>query len=252
MLKNKFTFLSVIVIICALGALIILVFYLLREQKKEINTTQPDFKEQTLEQANQEAVKLGQAKKAKSVRPIDKTDHVWGNLGAAVQLIIYDDFACPFCLEFYNTTEQIKQEFGDKIVIAFRHYPLNIHPTAIPAAEASECAAEQGKFWEMYHKLFADSKIGQLNKEKYKKDALEIGLDTAQFSECLEAEKYKDKVLTQMLEGKNIGITGTPTSFINQEPLPGAYPLEDFIDSQGRERQGMRSVINKQLVNRKQ
>lgn len=185
----------------------------------------------------------------KPLRPIDETDQVWGDANAAVKIIIYDDFECPFCADFFKTTDQIKEEFGDKVAIAFRHFPLSSHPNALPAALASECAAEQGKFWEMYDKLFTDNISHQMNIDQYKRDAAQIGLDQAQFNQCLETEKYKEKVLAQMLEGKNIGVTGTPTIFVENEIYPGAYPMDDFTDKQGNKQEGMRSIINRKLVN---
>lgn len=74
------------------------------------------------------------------VRPIDSTDHVFGDLSAPVQMIVYSDFQCPFCSQFAETTKKVEQEFKDKVVIAFRHYPLAGYPQAEKAAEASECA----------------------------------------------------------------------------------------------------------------
>ena len=183
----------------------------------------------------------------KPVRPVDETDHLWGDKNAAVQLIVYDDFECPFCAEFYDTLEKIKAEFKGKVAIAYRHYPLAMHPNALAAAQASECAAEQGKFWEMYSKLFAENKAGRMSSEQFKIDAKDLGLDQVKFSQCLDTEKYKNKILEQMLEGKNAGVTGTPTVFVNGNIYPGAYPFEDFIARDGKPEKGMKSIINELL-----
>lgn len=157
--------------------------------------------------------------KVQPVRPIDDTDHILGDKNAKIQIIIYDDFECPFCYKFYETTKQIKEEFGNKVAIVFRHYPLRIHDNAMVAAEASECAAEQGKFWEMYDKLFADNNANKMGVDQFKQDAADLGFDQAKFNQCLDTEKYKDKVTSQMIEGKNFGVGGTPTFFriINAE-----------------------------------
>jgi len=183
----------------------------------------------------------------KPVRPIDQADHYWGKLDAPVQLIIYSDFECPYCADFTKTIEQVKQQFSDQVLIAFRHYPLTIHAEAVLAAEASECASEQGQFWQMYDQLFNNNKTGQLNKEQFKKDAADLGLDQVKFNQCLESEKYKDKVLSQMIEGKNSGVTGTPTSFVNGQILVGAYPFEDFTARDGKKELGMKSIIESKL-----
>lgn len=184
-----------------------------------------------------------------NLRPIDSTDHIWGDINASVKMILYDDFECPFCAVFYQTSKQIKEEFGNQVVIAFRHYPLGSHPEAEKAAEASECAAEQGKFWQMYDKLFNENIAGVMSLEQFKLDAADLGVDMAQFNQCLDTGKYKDKVQAQMLEGANVGVTGTPTIFANGEIYPGAYPMDDFKDKQGRNVEGMRNIINRLLGN---
>lgn len=183
------------------------------------------------------------------LRPIDSTDHIIGDLGAPVQMIIYSDFECPYCAQFANTVKTINQEFGNKVAIAFRHYPLAGHKQAAEAAEASECAAEQGKFWGMYDKLFTDNTAGKMSKEQFEQDAVDLGLNKDQFNQCLDSGKYADKVKTLKEEGDEAGVTGTPTSFINGNIYPGAYPFEDFTASDGAQEKGMKSIIIKLLNN---
>ncbi|MDD4332953.1 MAG: thioredoxin domain-containing protein [Patescibacteria group bacterium] len=202
----------------------------------------------TLKNSNQEAVFGAQSAGLQKLRPIDDTDHVWGEASAPVEIIVYSDFDCPFCADFYGTLEKVKKEYADKIKIAFRHYFLYSHSNAMGAAIASECASEQEKFWEMYDKLFADNKSAILNSEQYNQNAKDIGLDLAKFQQCVETEKYKDKIYSQMLEGKNFGVNGTPTIFVNDEILPGAYPYEDFTGSDGVAREGLKSVIERELA----
>jgi len=181
------------------------------------------------------------------VSPIDAADHVFGSLTAPIQMIVYSDFECPFCAGFSETMKQVEREFGDKVAIAFRHYPLAGHPEAAKAAEASECAAEQGKFWEMHDKLFADNIAGRLGAEQSKQDASDLGLDAAKFNQCLASGKFGDKVAEMMAKGKAVGVTGTPTSFINGNIYPGAYPFANFTGSDGRPEQGMKSIISELL-----
>jgi protein-disulfide isomerase len=182
------------------------------------------------------------------VRAIDKDDHLWGNIDAPVKMIVYDDFECPFCAEFYDTIKQVKKEFGDKVAVAFRHYPLvTIHIYSMQAAEASECASEQGKFWQMYDKLFAANKAGNLNEASMKQAAKELELDTVKFEQCFSTKKYEGKVLTQMIEAKNFNVNGTPTTFINGEIVVGAYPFEDFIAQDGVKTEGLKNIITRYL-----
>ena len=185
--------------------------------------------------------------KTETLRPIDSTDHVIGSLDAPVQMIVYSDFECPFCQKFLKTIKQAEEEFSDKVAIAFRHYPLAGHREAAKAAEASECAAEQNKFWEMHDKLFADNLAGSLGAEQFKQDAVDLSLDAVQFNQCLDSGKYQSKVDEQMAEGKAVGVTGTPTSFVNGNIYPGAYPFEDFTNSAGQPEKGMKSIISELL-----
>jgi protein-disulfide isomerase len=197
--------------------------------------------------ANQQILEQAKKDTTKTVRAIDGTDHYKGDLSAPIQLIVYDDFECPFCATFAGTIKQIQTEFGDKVVVAIRHYTLRAHPNAIPAAVASECADEQGKFWEMYDKLFANNKDGKLGLDQYKANAKEIGLETDKFNKCLDNYQYKDKIVAQTQEGRESGVSGTPGGFVNGEPIPGAYPFEDFIGSDNRPQEGMKSIIERHL-----
>jgi protein-disulfide isomerase len=196
---------------------------------------------------NRDAIDTAQTAPARPVRPVDETDHVWGDIKAPVQFIVYDDFECPFCAEFYVTLKQVKEHFGDQVVIAFRHYPLTIHPLAVPAALAVECAAEQGKFWEMYDKLFTANLANKFTPLEFQNAAAELDLDAPKFNQCLETEKYLEKVQMQMLEGRNYDVIGAPGNFINSIPWPGAVPFEDFTDSAGNAREGLKTIIEREL-----
>lgn len=196
---------------------------------------------------NKQIIEQAKTDIAKTVRVIDESDHYQGNLSAPIQLIIYDDFECPFCATFAGIVKQVQKEFGEKVVVAVRHYTLRSHSNALPAAVASECAADQGKFWEMYDKLFANNKDGKLSMEQYKLNAQEIGLETDKFDKCLDNYQYKDKVSEQTQEARSFGVSGTPGGFVNGEPIPGAYPFEDFVGSDNRPQEGMKSIIERHL-----
>lgn len=196
---------------------------------------------------NQNAVNDVKAQMMKRLRPLDDTDHILGEKDAPVQMIVYSDFECPYSAKFSDTMKEVKQYFGSKVAISFRHYTLSTHANAIPAAEAAECAADEGKFWEMHDLLFADNKAGRMNMEAHQQNAGDLGLDKVKFSQCLTGEKYKDKIIAQMIEGRNVGVTGTPTIFVNNEIIPGAYPFEDFSRSDGTQAEGMKKIIEKKL-----
>lgn len=181
------------------------------------------------------------------VRQLDRSDHLWGPIDAPVALIVYYDFECPFSAQFYETIKQAKAEFGNDLVVAARHFPLISHEQAIPAALASECAAQQDKFWEMYDLLYANAKSGKLSNENYQKDAEQLGLNGQAFEECLTKTTYKDKILSEKEEIKGLGVIGTPASFVNNQYIPGAIPYEDFSYPDGSAALGLRSLIQKKL-----
>ncbi len=105
-------------------------------------------------------------------------------------------------------------------------FPLGIHDHAIDAASAGRCAGEQGKFWQFHDAMFADQ--SKLKPDDLKADAKKLGLDTAKFDECLDKGKYKSAIESDMAQGRDLGVDGTPAFFINGRPLSGAQPFEKF------------------------
>jgi protein-disulfide isomerase len=230
-----------VIFVIVVGVISMAVFYF----KNYKNAGNDNFKteEEEIIDANSEALNGADSQLSGEVPPISEDEHVLGLAGAPIKFIIYSDFDCPFCAEFNETVKQAEKEFAGSLLIAYRHFPLASHANAMTAAIASECADEQGKFWEMHDKLFEDNTENKMGAEEFKKDAEELGLDLAQFNQCLETEKYKDKVNAQMLAARNAGILGAPQSYINGQPIPGAYQYEDFTDSGGFARKGLRNII---------
>lgn len=168
------------------------------------------------------------------VPAVTSDDHVKGSENAKVTLIEYSDFECPYCFNHKGTTDKIIQNYGDQVRVIFRHYPLSFHSNAQKAAEASECAAEQGKFWEMYDKIFAANEAGTMGVDKWKEEAKNLGLNTKKFNECLDSGKYASEIAAEEEAGLAAGVEGTPTTFVNGELVSGAIPYEQFkqiIDS---------------------
>ncbi|HMB52777.1 MAG TPA: thioredoxin domain-containing protein [Thermoanaerobaculia bacterium] len=147
---------------------------------------------------------------------------------AAVTIVEFSDFQCPFCSRVNPTLDQVKATYGENVRVVFRQFPLNIHPQAQKAAEASLCADDQGKFWEMHDAMFANQQ--QLAVENLKAQAAEIGLDAEQFNECLDSDKYADKVAEDMQDGIAAGVSGTPAMFINGVMVSGAVPYEQVAE----------------------
>ena len=171
-------------------------------------------------------------------------DPYLGNKNAKVTIIEFSDFQCPFCRSFWkDTLPQIKSEYIDtgKVKFVYRDYPLPFHPMAMPYALGANCANDQGKYWEMHDKIFAEQEklgsgtISTLNAKDIKKWAAQLGLNANQFNQCLDSEKYKDEIAKDMADGSKVGVTGTPAFFINGQLIVGAQPYATFkalIDSE--------------------
>ena len=181
---------------------------------------------QKMQAQQQQAEDLRLREAAKSVKPVAAEDHIRGDLAAPVKVIEFSDFECPFCLRVFPTVTELLKTYGDRIRLAYRHYPLPNHPNARPAAEAAACANEQGKFWQYHDRLF--SSPGKLSGDDLKQHAAELGLDAAAFNACVDARKYQKAVDADIAAGEAVGVSGTPAFFINGRPVFGAMPIENF------------------------
>lgn len=150
-----------------------------------------------------------------------------GPADAPVTIIEFSDFECPFCSRVNPTMDKVMETYGDKVRVVFRQFPLAMHPNAPKAGEASLCAHDQGKFWEMHDAMFADQRGLGVSALKTKAAAIE-GVDTEAFDECLDSGKYADQVQADLREGSAAGVSGTPAFFINGRFLNGAQPFEAF------------------------
>jgi len=156
--------------------------------------------------------------------------HMLGDEDAPVTIVEWSDFQCPFCGKFYSESEKrIIEEYVNtgKVKLAYKQFPLDsLHPQATPAAVASECAAEQGKFWEYHDLIFENQR--SISDANLKKWAGDLGLNQAQFDDCLDSNKYLDKVKADLAEGQAAGIRGTPGFIINGKLISGAQPFSVF------------------------
>lgn len=160
--------------------------------------------------------------------PVDvkvaKTDHIRGNKNAPITIVEFSDIQCPFCSRYHDTMTEVMKNYPDKVRWVFKHFPLDsIHPYARKAAEATECAGEQNKFWEYTDNLYANQ--DKLNNEYLSTAAATVGLDVKKFDSCLSSGKMADKVNEDFKYGQTLGVRGTPGSFINGKSIPGAVPF---------------------------
>ena len=157
-----------------------------------------------------------------------------GDKNAKIKIIEFADFRCPFCQQFYKESEnQIIETYvkTGKAVYYYRHFAF-LGPASVVAANASECANEQNKFWEMHKYLFdnqpPESDTSMYTVDKMTQAAGTLGLNTDQFRSCLSTNKYQANVDKDQADGQTAGVSGTPTIFINGVPIVGAEPYASF------------------------
>ena len=168
---------------------------------------------------------------------LDGSELSIGNPDAPVTVIEFSDLQCPFCKKFYDSTiKDLKTNYIDtgKVYFVYKHFPLSFHPSAQIAGEATECANEQGVWYE-YHEEIYNSQNGDFGVSELKQWSIGIVSDTSAFNECLDSRKYSNKVNADMIEGQAVGVSGTPASFVNGILVSGAQPYATFknlVDSE--------------------
>jgi protein-disulfide isomerase len=162
------------------------------------------------------------------VPPIQADDHVAGPETADVTLIVYCDFACPYCGRAYPIIKRLQARLGARLRFAFRHFPLiHKHPLALQAAEAAEAAGRQGQFWPMHDLLFEHQDA--LAKEDLAGYAESLDLDIGRFERELRERVHEKRVDRDVQSGRRSGVTGTPTFFINGSLHTDEDTLERFV-----------------------
>ena len=148
-----------------------------------------------------------------------------GGKKAAVTIVEFSDYECPFCKRAEESVEKVLGTYGDQVRFVYRDYPLPFHANARPAAEAAHCANAQDKFWEYHTKLMTSQDLSTTALQGL---AGEVGLDRAKFDDCVAKRQFKDEVEKDIADASKVGINGTPAFFINGRLLDGAQPFEKF------------------------
>jgi predicted DsbA family dithiol-disulfide isomerase len=146
---------------------------------------------------------------------------------ALVTIVEWSDFECPYCAKEAPALAKIRAKYGNDVRVIFRHFPVLFHPDSMIAAEAAAAAAAQGKFWAFHDQLFAH--FGHLSRAELEGYAKAAGLDVAQFRAALDDRRYHDAVIAEGSAAEALGVDGTPTMFINGQPLVGAGG-DDVLD----------------------
>ena len=153
-----------------------------------------------------------------------------GSADAPITIIEFSDYECPFCRRWHDEVfDKIRESYPDQVRFVYRDFPLtSLHPNAVPAAEAANCADEQDAFWEFSQKLYSDE-YG-FGEDAYVKYAQDLELDIPEFEECIEEGRYSDDVQADYEFASSLGVRSTPTFFLNGIAVVGAQPFEVFQD----------------------
>ena len=155
-------------------------------------------------------------------------DPARGPEGAPVELIEFSDFDCPYCRRATETVERLMEQFAGQIRFVYKDYPLPSHPNAFKAAEAGNCAHEQGRFWDLHDTMFASQ--GALGVDELKGYAADLGLDADAFGACLDSGRHAATVDRDLRIGMSHGVSSTPTLFLNGRAVLGAAPYATFVE----------------------
>lgn len=157
-----------------------------------------------------------------------------GNPNAKVTIVAFEDFRCPFCEKLFTDTEpQLQKDYIDtgKVKFYYRNYQF-LGPASVVAGNAGECANDQGKFWEFHDYLYknqpSESDTSMYTSDNLSQVAGTLGMDSTQFKQCMDSKKFDKNVSEDLADGQKAGVSGTPTLFINGQPIVGAQPYSAF------------------------
>ena len=162
--------------------------------------------------------------------PLESTDHLRGELGRPLELVMFGDFQCPFCLGAQSVLRRVRERLGEQLVFAFRHLPIpERHPLAPLAAEASEAAAAQGQFWEYHDALFAAQP--KLSRETMLAVGRDLGLNAERMAAELDSGVHRERIERDLHSAEQSDATGTPTFFANGARHYGAYDASSLVEA---------------------
>jgi protein-disulfide isomerase len=145
---------------------------------------------------------------------------------APITIVEFADYQCPYCQRAEPTVQEVLARYPGKIRLVHRDFPLDNHQRAVPASRAAYCAGEQGKFWEYHRNVY--EKPSDFSDDDLKRRAAELGLDAEKFGTCYASNRHDETIRAAAGQGTSLGVTGTPTFFINGRMLVGAQPVDAF------------------------
>lgn len=191
---------------------------------------------------------IGSSLKSSSASDLTPNDvigaepNVKGNPDAKVTLVEFSDFECPACHTFYPIVKEIADKYSNDLKVVYRHFPLTMHPRAIPTARAAEAAANQGKFWEYHNELFDN--FPDYTDAQITKYAQDIGLDMDKFNQDLNSDDVVKKINDDLAAGEKTGLSGTPTFYIVVEDKVTKVTVNQYEDLEAAVKSAIEEVSN--------
>lgn len=162
--------------------------------------------------------------------PLEEIDHLRGEPDAPLQLMMFGDFQCPFCLGAQSVVRRVRDRLGDRLVFSFRHLPIpERHPLAPAAAEAAESASDHGRFWEYHDALFMAQP--KLSRETMLEVGRDLGLDAERMAADIDSGAHAERIARDLASAEASGATGTPTFFVNGVHHFGAYDASSLVEA---------------------
>lgn len=197
-----------------------------------VNKAAQDAQKVGAEKAQEEEKKARDAEFANPLKPeIQEGRVIFGNKDAAITIVEYSDFQCPYCARGYQTVKEVEKQYGDKVRIVFKHLPLDFHPLAMPAAKYFEAIAKQDpKKAEKFHDMVFENQgmLKDKGEAYFKEVAKKVGADVKKVETDIKDEAIAKKIADDMEEAKKFNMSGTPGFIINGVSLRGAYPFPSF------------------------
>jgi len=183
-----------------------------------------------------------------NLRGIDDNDVVLGDKKALIDIVVYEDLSDSYSVRFNETLNQINENFGNNVAVAFRPYTSKMYPLSMPTYSFVDCAKEQGKFFEARDLILSEVENKKLAEENFVQYGQNLELDTESLEVCLHKQKYIPEIEKLSKEGENFGVFGSPTIFVNNELVIGARSFDDVENGNGEKLAGMKRIISKYIL----
>jgi protein-disulfide isomerase len=182
-----------------------------------------------------------------NLRGIDDNDVVLGDKKAPIDIVVYEDLSDSYSVRFNETLNQINENFGNNVVVAFRPYTSKMYPLSMPTYSFVDCAKEQGKFFEARDLILSEVENKKLAEENFIQYGQNLELNTESLKVCLHKQKYIPEIEKLSKEGEDFGVFGSPTIFVNNELVIGARSFNDVENGNGEKLAGMKRIISKYI-----